>query len=78
MFYYGISNRGVVWRASKIQNTIETHTETHHTDANTQNWKDYQLHKLFEKGHVSNKYFFALRGVLIFCWLINTLHDVIA
>ena len=55
-----------------------TNTHTHHTQANTQNRKYSQLHKLFKKAHMSHKYLFALKGVLIFCWVINTLHNVIA
>ena len=68
---------------TKYNRNTHTHTHTHthnthHTQANTQNRKESQLQKLFKKAHMSHKYLFALKGVFIFCWVINTLHNVIA
>ena len=71
------------------QNTIETDTHTHththtHTYIHTPNAhtthkaeKDSQLHKLFKKAHMSHKYLLALKDVLMFCGVTNTLHNVI-
>ena len=52
-----------------------TNTHTHTTYAHTQNRKDSQLHKLFKKAPMPHKHLFALKGVLIFCWVISTLHN---
>ena len=44
----------------------------------TQTQKESQLHRLFKKVHMSYKYLLALKGVLIFCRVVNTLLNVIA
>ena len=45
-----------------------THTQTHTHHASTHTTpKRQKLHKLFKKGHMSDKYLLALKGVFIFC-----------
>ena len=55
------------------------HTHTHTPNAHTTHKaeKDSQLHKLFKKAHMSHKYLLALKDVLMFCGVTNTLHNVI-
>ena len=56
-----------------------THTYIHTPNAHTTHKaeKDSQLHKLFKKAHMSHKYLLALKDVLMFCGVTNTLHNVI-
>ena len=60
------------------RNTPHKHTLKHHMHAHTQSRKNSHLHKMFKKAHMSHKYLLAFNGVLIFCWVINTIHNVIA
>ena len=50
--------------------THTTRTQTHKTE------KTPSCTSCLKK-HICHKYLFALKGVLIFCWIINTLHNVI-
>ena len=51
----------------KKYKTQQKHTHRLHARKHTKPKRLPKLHKLFKKAHMSHKYLFALKGVLIFC-----------